>query len=749
MFVGHSDRVRVGGCRSRAFLSGMALLFLTLFTQSPLLASELDAPQFKVERYVIKATRTLSTNIPNPNFSPYTGTNVTVAELVKAASDLQAGYEAAGSVGVSVAIAEDQITNGVVTLNVFRALVPQILVSGKRYPPEHVTGAIVANSTKRSAAKVKSAAGRPASTNAAPGLLVRAYEIRGDTLLSTNALTKIFIKHVGTNVTAAEIMQAAADLQSEYRLRGYPTVAVSIPQQTLTNGIVKIRVFEGLLSDVVVTRNHYFSSNNVMRALPGLRRGILISGPVFQAELDRANANLDRQIYPELEPGDEPNTTRLRLEVRDRLPLHAKTELNNQSSPGTPELRLNSSAVYNNLWQLDHSIGLQYSFSPEQFKSGSQWAGYDRPLVANYSAFYRAPLANPESVADIVASRPGTFGYDEATRKFRLPPASGEPELNVYASRSTIDTGLESVGARSVTNVPGVLSIREQDVQQDLTVNNDVGWRLNLPGPAAGKFRANFSGGLDLKDYSLTSYKTNNFLFAITSVDSQGRTNTVNSITPSTVPTTDKAATYLPLALRWDESERDGFGSTTFGLGSSINLWYSGTRSNLEAISGSRLTTGKWVAFSASFSRDQILYTNWVLTVRGDGQWANEPLISNEEYGVGGINTVRGYREGQIFGDSGWHVTLEQKTPPHVLGLAGDRTPLTIRGSIYTDYGQALLIDPNGRKGLTSLWGAGFGAVASLGTHWEARLLCSWPLLAVPTIEPFQPRFDFSLTAQF
>ena len=95
-----------------------------------------------------------------------------------------------------------------------------------------------------------------------------AYEIRGDTLLSTNTLMSIFAKRTGTNVALSDITQAASDLQMEYRNRGYPTVKVTIPPQQLTNGIVKIRVFEGRLSEILVTQNRYFSSNNVMRALP-------------------------------------------------------------------------------------------------------------------------------------------------------------------------------------------------------------------------------------------------------------------------------------------------------------------------------------------------------------------------------------------------------------------------------------------------------------------------------------------------
>src|SRR5262249_33232764 len=215
------------------------------------------------------------------------------------------------------------------------------------------------------------------------------------------------------------------DLQLEYRARGFPTVKVTLPQQQITKGIVKIHVIEGRIDDIVVTGNRFFSSNNVMRALPSLHTNTILRGPILQAELDRANANQDRQIYAEIQPGSQPGTSDLLLRVKDRLPLHGRMELNNESSPGTPELRLNSSLLYHNLCQHENSLGVQYSFSPEQYKTGDQWSFYDLPLVANYSAFYRLPLANPESVSDVVATRPGSFGFNEGTRQFQLPAPSG------------------------------------------------------------------------------------------------------------------------------------------------------------------------------------------------------------------------------------------------------------------------------------------------------------------------------------
>jgi len=199
-------------------------------------------------------------------------------------------------------------------------------------------------------------------------------------------------------------------------------------------------------------------------------------------------------------------------------------------------------------------------------------------------------------------------------------------------------------------------------------------------------------------------------------------------------------------------------------LGIGANLWYSSDYSSatgstnfpalhglagLTNITGSALSTGHWVILRPSFSQQFQFYTNWITSVRADGQWASEPVISTEQFGAGGVNSVRGYHEGEVFGDTGWHVSLDQQTPPHVVGMISDNTPLTIRGSVYMDYARVYLIDPEGRQGSTPLWGTGFGMAASAGSHWQAQFLFSWPLLSAGTVPAYQPFFNFSLTAQF
>jgi hemolysin activation/secretion protein len=726
-------------------------------------AQDAGASHFEVQSYSVQGFKLFSTNSLARMFARYTGTNVSVEDLVQAAADLQAEYAKHGYRATTIAIPLMQITNGVARLNVAQSPFSQILVSGRNYFGFSSGATVALLPIAADATNVVAVA-----TNAEPGFPVKAYEITGNTLLSTETLISVLAKYTGTNITKTDIFKAREDLQLEYRDRGFPTVSVLVPPQEITNQLVKMRIFQGRLSDITIVHNHYFSSNNIMRALPSLRTNIILNGPVFQAELDQANANQDRQIYPEVSPGPVPNTSELTLKVQDRLPLHAKVELNNQNSPGTPDLRVNTSAVYNNLWQHEHSLGLQYSFSPEAYKTGDQWNLYDQPLVANYSGFYRFHIGEPDAVSATVASQPGTFGYDEATRKFRLPPPSGAAELNLYASRSTIDTGLEKIGQTNFLNIPGVISVTKKDIQQDITINEDLGSRLSVPLNSTANFRSTLSGGADYKNYELTSQKTNNFLFSIITRDTSGNplppvTTTISSPNPPPNGTTVRKLEYLPLSLRYDASLRDPLGMTAFSLGLSVNAWFSGpglpasgTGTNripalnaVQLIAGSREASGHWVILTPSLTRDFTFRTNWTLSLHAEGQWADQPLISNEQFGIGGVGNVRGYQEGEVFGDNGWRLNVELKTPGRVLGIVHGKQALILRGSIYADYGEVFLIDPQGRDSSTSLAGVGFGGVLSIGTHWDARLLFSWPLLNGVSTEAFQPRFNFGLTAQF
>ncbi|MGA2247604.1 MAG: POTRA domain-containing protein [Verrucomicrobiota bacterium] len=748
----------------RVSLTVCWLLFIGCLASSPALAATGPAtsappvdgvagiPCFNVNAFTIEGRWVPSTNVLTSVFSKYAGTNVNLVEIIQAASDLELEYLREGYPAMNIVIAPKHITNGIVTLNVFPGAVPQIVVAGRRYPVSDDEVALAMHRPLKP--KTPPAAAVASATNAGPHFTVSHYQVNGNTLLPRQfvdlALTNVAAAY-GTNVTFEKIRDVMSQLQGAYRARGFVTVAVDLPPQKLTNATVNLQVVEGRLHAIAVKGNYFFSSNNVMRAIPGLSTNMMLNGITLQAEMNRANANPDRQITTILEPGPEPGTSDLTLQVKDRLPLHAKAELNDESSPGTPDMRLNTSATYNNLWNYEHQMGVQYSFTPWDYKKGSQWEPYDVPLVANYSAFYRLPIGYPEAIDETIAASPGSFGYSEATRKFVLPPSSGQADLTFFASRSSIDTGLETLSSSVLYNVPGVRTITQQNIQEDLTVNNDLGVRFNAPIASTESTHWTLTGGIDFKTFETTSAKTNVFLFDEITLNANGIPNPpVISRVNSPVPLTDRPIDYLPVNLGFNGNWHEGNSIVTWALVLTGNLWHSGTVSNLDGITGSAKSTGQWIVVTPSASYQFQIYSNWQTMLRADGQIVNQPMISVEQFGIGGVNSVRGYHEGEVFGDDGWHVSFEQLTPPHTVGMVFGHTPLVLRGSVYMDYAHTYTLFPaKGESDGTPLWGTGVGCVASIGNFWETRFWFSLPLLKCSTATAYEPYFNFALTAQF
>jgi hemolysin activation/secretion protein/AraC-like DNA-binding protein len=621
-----------------------------------------------------------------------------------------------------------------------------------------VSGGLPLIGLAQSAPRATSPAQPPTSTNApsapatnGPALRtfeIRRYDVTGNTLLSSNILQATLEPYTSPKATRDTIRDALAALTLAYRGRGFASVGVTLPPQQITNGTVRIAVTEGKISDFRVVGNRWFSTENVLRALPGLRTNVVLNDKVLQADIDNANANSDRQIYPILEPGPEPGTSSLKLKVKDQLPLHGRFELNNQFTPGTPELRGSASVQYQNLWQREHAIGLQYGFALQEFKEG-QVNKFDRPLIANYSGYYRIPLSTDPPVQEVIDANPQRFGYDEVAKKFRLPPTSGRTELNIYANRSTTDTGVKLTPVKTVNPPP--IALYSFDSGQDLSTTEAIGFRISKPLPQFWGIRSTASVGADLKNYQKASYNTNNFSEVFTYLDDNG--NPVQNVIPfsNPQPRREGHVSYLPFALRWDGSRADALGFNSVGLG--VNANFIGgpfsVRPNFVSVSNSKIADGNYVTAQFSAAREQKLSGDWTLALRADGQWANQPLISSEQFGIGGTGGVRGYMEGERYGDRGWRVTLEPRTPTIDVGLVDGTMPMRARAVVFADYGQSYLIDPSFPGQSETMLGAGWGVTANIGSTFDLRATMAWAVRDTVNSLAGHYRFYFAVGAQF
>lgn len=608
------------------------------------------------------------------------------------------------------------------------------------------------------------------STNAGPRFTVRKYLVTGNTVLAPGqigqALTNVPAAF-GTNVGFSDIKSELAELQMAYRERGYVTVSVGLPQQRLTNAEVRIKVTEGRLTDIKVEGNKWFSTPNVLRSLPSLHTNILLNSHVFQRELDDANNNRDRQIYPSIGPGPEPGTTELTLKVKDRLPLHSRVEFNNVSTPGTPEDRMVVNAEYDNLWQLEHQVGASYTFSPMDYHTRADFydTPLDLPLMANYSVYYRLPLSSQSSIQEKIDQSDGRFGYNEVTHQFELPPSSSRPELSVYASRALSDTGIQVTGQTNVLSTP-LLTVDKYQPGQNFTLNENVGARVSWPLPQAGNVASTLTMGVDLKFYAQASYNTNSYL-ATTLITNNG------TVTPITAPISTgqnpvySRIFYVPLNIGLNGSMPDPLGTTYFNAQANFNLTtFAGrsasqgtntviSRGGLSEVSNGRVVRDQYITAQLGADRVQRVYKDWTVKLHADGQWANGALFSNEQLAMGGAAGVRGYQDGTAYGDTGWRVSVEPQTPMVQIGDVDGNIPAYVRSSIFVDYGQiyALGTLPTGAPDELDFLGAGWAITLNIGSHLDARFTMAFPLLDPAQSDPRpiaeKVRFYFGVGAQF
>jgi hemolysin activation/secretion protein len=102
------------------------------------------------------------------------------------------------------------------------------------------------------AAPSHDAPGNAASNPAAPQAQfdVHEYRVLGNTVLENRDIETVLYPLPGDHKTLADVEIARATLEKTYHDRGFGTVFVDIPEQDVTDRIVRLKVTEGRLHEV-------------------------------------------------------------------------------------------------------------------------------------------------------------------------------------------------------------------------------------------------------------------------------------------------------------------------------------------------------------------------------------------------------------------------------------------------------------------------------------------------------------------
>jgi hemolysin activation/secretion protein len=314
------------------------------------------------------------------------------------------------------------------------------------------------------------------------------------------------------------------------------------------------------------------------------------------------------------------------LDVKDTLPLHGSLQYDNRHTADTTPNRATAALSYDNLWQRQDSIGLEYQTAPAKPENAEV-------LIANYTAHVTsegglAALSYIHTSSNVLAV--GTLGV--------LGKGS------IYGAH-----WIQPVVSTAVTSQSFNVGVDYKDVLTNVMPNVDGASGTPVSAPVhylnwSGLYSANWWRGL--QSYALSG----------------------------------------------------GFG---LGVQSVVNSpdEFQNARYNAKP---------NYFYLRLNFSANEPLPLGFAMLQRGSGQWADGPLVNNEQYALGGADTVRGYLEAETLGDSGVAGTFELHSP-----RLGTRAG-SILGALYAfgfvDAGTTTLADPlPSQLAQFSLWSAGAG----------------------------------------
>lgn len=183
----------------------------------------------------------------------------------------------------------------------------------------------------------------------------------------------------------------------------------------------------------------------------------------------------------------------------------------------------------------------------------------------------------------------------------------------------------------------------------------------------------------------------------------------------STTTVTKKAADVFMLSI--NGNHRYDFGGG--GLSQYSFTWTAGEIDILSpaALAADALSAdndGHYNKFSVAYTHQQNLTDRSALYLSISGQLASKNLDTSEKIGLGGVNAVRAYPEGEAYGDEGYVLTLETRTMMPALSAS---IPGQVELIGFIDHGAVTLNDSpwesgNNHRALSSA-GIGFQWVAN------------------------------------
>lgn len=522
--------------------------------------------------------------------------------------------------------------------------------------------------------------------------MIAAIDVSGATKLSSAEIERLVYPHLGPGRTNDDVIAAQKALQDAYAAKGYEAVDVAIPIQPsdlFSQGIVQITVNETPVGRVRFVEAKHHSVTVARAQIPSLVEGQPIDLRAFQRDIAAANRFPDRIISPKFKAGSVPGTIDVDLKVEDGVPLHASIELNNDNSPNTKSLRLSGTTRYSDLWGQGHTLSITSSFAPQDTEqSAVVSASYTAPLIGTPWSFLLYGYRSNSNVAALGGTNVLGNGYQIGARAtYRLP------------SETTF---------QQISFGPDFKSFKENIFLQGAAIQPTKIRYI----PIVAEY--SLSGSTETSSYGLTIGTTAGVRVIKRNACFE---NPFGGAPPADVLTCSLGPSAVGIVA--DQFTGRGIDAAENFLHANFDLNYT-----------------------------QLIAGDIQVAVRAAGQLADASLVTNEQFSVGGMSSVRGYHLSEAVGDDGFVSSVEFRSPD--LGSSLGSFVDELRVFAFADAGYARVRAPSAGQAddfRIAATGAGFRLQAF-------RLLTGEFVIGVPVRDgPVtargDPRYGFSIKGEF
>jgi hemolysin activation/secretion protein len=225
-----------------------------------------------------------------------------------------------------------------------------------------------------------------------PRFEIQRFLVEGNTLLTQSELDRILTPFSGKNRDFGDIQRALEALQDVYTGRGYNAVRVSVPEQDIRAGQVRLRVVEARIRRVRVQGNRFFDEKNVRAGLPSLKEGTSPNTRAIGADAQLVNENPAKQVSVALQAADDPGQVDASVRVTDEKPDRISVFADNTGTPATGNYRTGVGYQNANLFNGDDVLSAQLITSPGHASD-----------VKVFGAGYRVPVYGWAGIVDVLA----------------------------------------------------------------------------------------------------------------------------------------------------------------------------------------------------------------------------------------------------------------------------------------------------------------------------------------------------------